>query len=245
MMTEPAGRPETGRALEQLWTLQQLDTGLASARARRATLDDGSALRQEVETIRAAAAAAASRLHECQAALRDHELQLESAEAKQKKIEGDLYGGRISNPKELANLQDDLAALARTRDHLEDRILVLLDQVEALKEEVASAEAAHRAVDQRLAVHMAQYEAARSELDAEIDGLASQRAASAVVVEPRLLKKYEGIAAQESGVGIVAIQNGRCGGCHNTVASNFVTQARDGRVITCERCHRILYVGGG
>jgi predicted nucleic acid-binding Zn-ribbon protein len=240
MMIEPADRPET-QALDGLWKLQQVDSALASARARRAALDDGTALRQEAEAGRAAAAAASGRLHESQATLRDHTLQLESTEAKQKKIEGDLYGGRVSNPKELASLQDDLGALGRARDHLEDQILALLDEVEARKAAAGVAEAAQRDLDQRLAAHLAQYEAACRRSDVEIDDLVSQRAVCAAAVEPRLLKKYEGIAAQESGIGIVAIQSGRCSGCHNTLASNFVTQARDGRVVTCERCHRILY----
>lgn len=243
MMTEPAGQPDAGRVLAELWTLQQVDSRLTTARAQRAALDDGSALRQEVDAARAAVLSSASRLRECQAALRDYELRLESTEAKQKKIEGDLYGGRVSNPKELTSLQDDLAALARTRDQLEDRILALLDQVETLKEEAASADAAHRALEQRLAAHVAEYEAARARLDIEIDALASQRTACASALEPRLLKKYEGIAAQEGGTGIVAIQGGRCSGCHNTVPLNFVTWTREGRVVTCERCHRILYLG--
>ncbi len=233
----------SGQTLEHLWNLQRADSELAATRARRSGLDDGSALRAEVEAARSAAAQSASRLHEVQAALRDHELQLASTEAKHKKFEGDLYGGRVSNPKELSNLQEELVALARTRDHLEDRILALLDQVEALTEEARSAEAAKTALEARLAAHLAEYEAARTRLDAEIDGLVSTRAACALLVEPRVLRKYEGIAAQESGIGIVAIQNGRCGGCHNTVPLDFVTRVRDGQLVTCERCSRILYLG--
>lgn len=243
MTIERADYADALQALVDLWTLQQVDDRLAVARARRAALDDGSALRREGEAAKAAAAGAAARLRESQAALRDHELRLETTEAKQKKIEGDLYGGRVSNPKELTSLQDDLAALARTRDQLEDRILALLDQVEGLKEEAAAAEAAHRTLDHRLAAHMADYESARAGLDAEIGDLVSTRAGRAAAVEPRLLKKYEGIAAQEGGVGIVAIQDGRCSGCHNTVPLNFVTLAREGRVVICERCRRILYPG--
>jgi predicted nucleic acid-binding Zn-ribbon protein len=241
MTAEFARQPESGSALEYLWHLQQVDTRLAGARTQRAALDDGGALRAEVEAARAAAAAAATRLRECQATLRDHELRLESTEAKQKKIEADLYGGRISNPKELASLQEDLASLGRMRDHLEDRVLALLDQVEALKKEAASAEAAYRSLGERLAAHLEAYEIARRRLEAEIDDLAARRVARAAEVEPRLLKKYEGVAAQQGGVGIVAIQHGRCGGCHNTVPLDFVTRVRDGRLVTCERCYRILY----
>ena len=245
MMGEAAGEPRTAHALEGLWSLQRVDSRLAVARANRAALDDGSALREEVEAARLAAEAAGARLRQSQATLRDHELQLESTEAKQKKIEGDLYGGRISNPKELASLQEDLASLARARDHLEDRILALLDDVEGQQAEAASADLAYRALERRLASHLEEYAAARDRLDAEINTLRTERASLASAVDPRLLKKYEGIAAQEGGVGIVAIQSEWCGGCRNTVPIDFVTRVRDGRVVTCERCHRILYIEQG
>ena len=41
-MSEETGG-DSGRPLEHLWNLQQVDTRLAAARARRSALDDGSA----------------------------------------------------------------------------------------------------------------------------------------------------------------------------------------------------------
>jgi len=231
-------------ALAGLWAVQQVDTRLAGARDRLAALDDGSRLRAEVEVARAAAADAAARLHQAQAALRDHELQLRTTEDKQKKAEGDLYGGRVSNPKELASLQEETGALARTRDHLEDQILGLFEQVEALTGEVDRARRAAGALEAQLAAHLAEFEAARSRLDAEIAALAAERAALGARVDGRVLRKYEGIAAQEAGVGIVAVLGDFCGGCHNTVPAEFVSRIRHGRLVTCERCHRILYLDG-
>jgi uncharacterized protein len=241
-MTAEASNGEGLQALAHLWALQLVDSRLAAARARRAALDDGSGLRAEVDVARRSAAETAARLHESQAALKDHELHLAGTEAKQRKIEGDLYGGRISNPKELSSMQEELAMLARTRDHLEDQILALLDQVETLKEEASAAEAGRKAIEQRLAVHLAEHDVARARLDAEIETLTAERAVCASRVEARLLKKYAGIAAQESGIGIVAIQNGLCGGCHNALPTGFVTRVRDGQLLICERCRRILYL---
>ncbi len=242
-MTNEASTGEGGQTLGHLWTLQRVDSALSAARSHRAALDDGTGLRADVEAVRRSAADSAARLHACQAAIKDHELQLAGTEAKQRKIEGDLYGGRISNPKELSSMQEELVMLARTRDHLEDQILALLDQVEALKEEAAAAAAAKAATEQRLAAHLADYKAAGARLDAEIVQLVSERAVCAARVEPRLLKRYEGIAAQESGIGIVAIHNGLCGGCHNAVPTGFITRVRDGQLVICERCRRILYLG--
>jgi uncharacterized protein len=241
-MTSDAADANGREALERLWALQQVDSRLAAARSSRASLDDGGALRAEVETIRGTAAAATARLHECQAAIKDHELQLAGTEAKQRKIEGDLYGGRVSNPKELSSLQEELAMLARSRDHLEDRILTLLDEVEVLREQASTAEAARTDLERRLAAHVAEYEAARTRLDGEIETLTAERSAAAARVEPRLLRRYEGIAAQEGGLGIVPIHTGRCGGCHNALPTDFVARVRDGQIVICERCRRILYL---
>jgi predicted nucleic acid-binding Zn-ribbon protein len=237
--------PVTGegrQGLERLWALQQVDSRLAAARAGRAALDDGAGLRAEVEEARGSAVDSALGLHEAQAAIKDRELQLASTEAKQRKIEGDLYGGRISNPKELSSMQEELAMLAKTRDHLEDQILALFDRVETLKGHASAADAARAAIEQRLATHVAVYEAERTRLDAEIEALAAERAARAALVEARLLRRYEGIAAQEGGIAIVAILNGLCGGCHNAVPTGFVTRVRDGQVVICERCRRIFYL---
>jgi uncharacterized protein len=241
-MTSDAVEGNGREALERLWTLQQVDSRLAAARSNRASLDDGSALRAEVETTRGTAAAATARLHECQAAIKDHELQLAGTETKQRKIEGDLYGGRVSNPKELSSLQEELTMLARIRDHLEDRILAFLDEVEVLREQASTAEAARTALERRLAAHVAEYEAARTRLDSEIETLTAERSAAAARVEARLLRRYEGIAAQEGGLGIVPIHNGLCGGCHNALPTDFVARVRDGQIVICERCRRILYL---
>ena len=45
-------------------------------------------------------------------------------------IEEKLYGGRISNPKELASLQQEENAFKASRDHLETKSLEVMDQIE-------------------------------------------------------------------------------------------------------------------
>jgi predicted nucleic acid-binding Zn-ribbon protein len=236
--------PSTGAALDALWAVQQVDGRLLDARARLAALDDGTALRARVEAARGAAAEAAAALHQAQAAQRDQELQLQTVEAKQKKAHADLYGGRVSNPKELASLEEELEVFAKNRDHLEDQILSLFDQVEALKRRDLDARADLTALDAELEAHLAQYQEAHERITAEVAQLERDRAERAVAVEPRLLRKYEGIAAQEGGIGMVAVLGAFCGGCGNEVPARFVSRIREGQVVTCERCHRILYLDG-
>lgn len=240
----PVTASEGLAALAALWAVQQADRQLAALRAERAELDDGTALREETETARAAVQDAADRLHAALATQRDQELRLATTESKQKKAEGDLYGGRVSNPKELAGLEEEIGVLAKARDHLQDSILGLFDEVERLRGEEAERGAAARALDERLAAHLAAFERERARTDAGIAAKEAERAGLAAAVDARLLKKYESIAAQEGGIGMVAIAGGFCGGCHNDVPARFVSRVRAGDVVTCERCHRILYLDG-
>ena len=65
--------------------------------------------------------------------LRDLDLEVQSLQQKRAKVEADLYGGRIRNPKELESINDEGAALDRTRSSREDDMLALLDEVERLE----------------------------------------------------------------------------------------------------------------
>jgi len=228
--------------LEALWALRQVDARLAEVRAAREALDDGGRLRAEAEAARTEARGVAARLRAAEAALRDKELQLESTEAKRKRAEADLYGGRIRNPKELESLQGEVAALGRAREQYEDQILALLEEVEGLRAAAERTLGAAEAAEERLRAHVREYEAARVRLDAEVEELEAQRAALAGAVDAAVLRKYEAIAAQEGGVGMVPIVGEYCGGCHQTVPPHFISRVRDGHVVTCERCHRILYL---
>ena len=52
--------------------------------------------------------------------------------------EEQLYSGRITNPKELANLHHEVNALKANRDQLENKALEIMDQVEQAEASVAT-----------------------------------------------------------------------------------------------------------
>ncbi len=109
--------------VRQLYELQGIDSRLAQLERTLAGLDDSVRLRTLAEQARAEEEAAAGDLKAKQARLRVLELELQTAVDKARKVEQDLYGGRVSNPKELTAMQDDVAALGRQRRRIEDEML--------------------------------------------------------------------------------------------------------------------------
>ena len=122
--------------LDQLLEVQRHDTRADQIRHRRANLPERAAL-----TEREADRAKAEREHSATSARRD-ELQAEQdriegevIKAKERiaVVDGKLYGGATSNPRELQALQDEVASLGRRVNLLEDSELEVMEQLEPVE----------------------------------------------------------------------------------------------------------------
>jgi uncharacterized protein len=154
-----------------------------------------------------------------------------------------LDAGQVSSPRELENLQSEIASLIRRQSDLEDVELEVMERLEAaqarLKE--AAAERASTAAD--LQAVKGRRDIALAEL-AELSGKASDRRAVVIAEEPAdLIDLYERLRVQHGGVGAAALRRGQCQGCHlslNTVDLNAIRAAAPDEVVRCEECRRIL-----
>ena len=227
-----------------LFHLQQLDTEIARVSAHRAGLNDGA-------PERAAASEAAQRLTDLQGEiaarqtrLRALDLELQSLQSKRKKVETDLYSGRVGNPKELASMQEELSALDRSKARLEDEVLGLLDEVERLEPQHREAQARLVASQAALAQQVAAYQQGIAAADHEIEQLTAQRAQLTASLDEDLLRRYDRLREAKGGVAIVAVRGGRCGGCHITIPERFTRRLEENpdTLAACDGCGRLLFV---
>jgi predicted nucleic acid-binding Zn-ribbon protein len=229
--------------IRQLYELQLVDTRLTRLQGALTTLDDGSALRAQVDQAHAAAEVAQAELRDRQSRLRDLELELQSTAGKAAKVEHDLYSGRISNPKELRAMQEDLEALGRQRRRIEDEMLSLMEEIERRLEQVRTLEAEREARDRELGEHMEEYATRRRVLTAELEATEKQREAQAAAMDSDLLRRYERLRDRKDGVAVTEVTRSVCGACHMTVPEALRTAAQNSDTVhTCEECGRILYV---
>lgn len=228
---------------ERLYRLQQVDSRLMRLESELTGLDDGSAARAEAEKARVDEQAARDDLHARQTRLRDMELELQSLVEKSHKVEGDLYGGRVSNPKELTALQDDLGSLKRHRGRLEDEMLVLMEEIETLMGTVHDLEARRENTDAALAGHLQDLRRTNDTLIVELETLRAQREQQVHDLDEDLLRKYERLRERKAGVAVSAVVAGVCESCHFEIPSGRVDKVKEGPdLYTCDQCGRILYV---
>jgi predicted nucleic acid-binding Zn-ribbon protein len=81
-----------------------------------------------------------------------------------------------------------------------------------------------------------------AEKRSEMDGLSGEEKSIVPGLDTEIIFKFERIIRSKQGLGIVAVKNGVCSGCHMILPSQFVNEVREGSGITfCPYCSRILF----
>lgn len=154
-----------------------------------------------------------------------------------------LDTGSVGSPRELENLQSEIASLAKRRSDLEDIVLDVMERREAAQADVSSLTASRASLTAALAEATAKRDSSFATIDAEIAATRAARAAVVPDVGAELLALYEKIRATSDGVGAAALHRARCEGCHLTLNPSDLGQMRAASpdaVLRCEECRRIL-----
>lgn len=225
-----------------LYEVQQADTELARLREALAGLDAGDELAAQAEEAEAELARLREQHRATNNEAADRDLELKSLEEKKAGFEGQLYGGRVQNPRQLSDLQGEVAMLAREIGKVEDRILELMESVEGERSAIEASELRVKELKESLASVRARHETTGSRLQGEIAALEERRKARASEVGSQLLKRYESIRARQTNLGLVRVMGAACPGCRITLPSETVKGLKAGRQdLTCENCGRLLF----
>ena len=154
-----------------------------------------------------------------------------------------LDSGAVTNPKDLENLQSEIASLAKRQGDLEDVVLEVMERQEAAQERAAELAERVESVEAKFADAQQRRDAALEEIEAETATVRKEREVLAGSVPDDLLKLYEKIREQQGGVGAARLYQRRCEGCRlelNITELNEVREAAADTVVRCENCRRIL-----
>ncbi|MFD7069342.1 zinc ribbon domain-containing protein [Streptomyces sp. NPDC059913] len=154
-----------------------------------------------------------------------------------------LDSGAVTSPKDLENLQREIASLAKRQGDLEDVVLEVMERRESAQERVTELSDRVSAVQAKFDAASARRDAATKELDDEAASVTKEREVVAASVPADLLKLYDKLRGQQGGVGAARLYQRRCEGCRlelNITEINEVKAASPDTVLRCENCRRIL-----
>jgi len=228
---------------QKLYRLQSLDLELAEHQSRLRQAQSGLGETREVLDARAAQDKTARELTAQRSRLKDLEFELQRLKDKITATAARLYGGHVTNPKELGSLEKDHEYLSRAHDKQEDEVLAAMTRAEECQKAATEAAAQLTAVETRWRAEQDKLTRQVELLQAKVAALKKDRFALAALLDAPARALYEELMQKKGGRAIALLTGQTCGGCRVTLASGKVQDARRSQqLVTCPNCGRILVV---
>ena len=225
-----------------LYRLQQVDSQIDGIQARQQTIRETLQNDLKLQAATQAFSASDSKHKETSRTLKQTETEVEKQRIKIEQTEASLYSGRVQNPKELQDLQKDVASLKKHLETLEERELEAMVLAETADNELRTAKTE---LDQTQANVNDQYRDLSKEnetLDKELERLEHERNAILSDLVSSAVNTYEQIRKQRRGIAVTTISDSACTACGTTLTLSLQQSARSAtQLFTCPTCGRILY----
>jgi predicted nucleic acid-binding Zn-ribbon protein len=228
-------------AIEKLLVLQDRDRNLLRIQADLASI---APQRERAQT----------RANASQQALDAAKLKAKQIESDKKKLELDVEAlkeriSKYSLQQFQTKKNEEYRALAHEIEtckggisKLEDQILELMEQADAVAKDVATTTKAAAAAKKDVDVEVAELGKREETFKAKLAELQANRAELATAVEEGALARYERLLKSKGENVIVGIQHSSCGGCHMRLPTQVMVACQSqSEMNACPHCGRIIY----
>ncbi|HEU4398660.1 MAG TPA: C4-type zinc ribbon domain-containing protein [Actinomycetota bacterium] len=231
-----------------LLEIQGHDSAIDRLAHRRGSLPEDARLAELGQALAAVDQLAAEREGSLATVRREQarfEDEIEMVTRKARTEDARAVSGKVTSPKELTAIQEEVAALKRRQDVLEDQLLDRMEQRETLEAELAELAGRRDGILGEQAEVTKARDAALVEIDRELEAERAAREKLAPTVGEELHALYDQLRARQGGVGAAALVGNTCQGCRVSISPVELAAIRKQpaeQVKRCENCRRILVV---
>ncbi|HJS20362.1 MAG TPA: C4-type zinc ribbon domain-containing protein [Anaerolineales bacterium] len=197
---------------------------------------------EELRAVTNQLAAAEKNFRDAEQLLRESEREVEKQRTKIQQAEASLYGGLVHNPKELQDLQKDVASLKRHLDTLEERELGAMEIAENAEKDLQRLNAELDRVKATRGDQFRSLTDERAGLNKELERFSSERLAVVQSLAAQMLNVYEQLRKKRRGIAVTTVSDSACSACGTTLTPSQQQNARStSQLFYCPSCGRILY----
>ncbi|NLC37643.1 MAG: hypothetical protein GX779_00055 [Clostridia bacterium] len=171
------------------------------------------------------------------------EHQLGNLIQKREDLSSRLYGGEVTNPKELQSLEEQLASLETLIRKEEDKFLAIEEKKEEVEKLIKLEEGELNRLRQIYNEKVKKYKNNAAMIRSRLEDLQQAISALEAVIDAKSLEKYRRLQKRLGTAVIAKVQRGFCSGCGVQLHSMALQDLKfSDQLITCENCERILFI---
>jgi predicted nucleic acid-binding Zn-ribbon protein len=225
-----------------LYRLQQIDSRLSQVTTRLSAIHSMLENNAELLAARQLLESAQVSQHEAEKTLKTAEYEAATQRLKLEQVESSMYSGKIQNPKELQDLQNEITALKRHLGVLEDNQLEVMMAVEAAHLQLDKAQRELEVTQGKVISENAALQTEQFVLQKEAENLNAQRLAVLPAISADALGLYESLRQKRSGLAVSQVIEKSCDTCGASLTPGYAQSVRtSAQLVHCPMCGRILY----
>lgn len=156
-------------------------------------------------------------------------------------IEKDLYGGNITDLKQLDFMDKESKRLREEINYCELEILSLMEEVERIKKDIEDIEIQHGEMIKEFKKHKLKTKNLEDRLIEEKNQEKEALKKITIKIKKEFLEVYYNIK-NNKGSALAKINNNECSGCHMIISMYLMDKVKNEEELhLCEHCGRILY----
>jgi len=228
-------------AIEKLLAIQDKDQRLRTFRTELGAIPAEKSAKERL------IAEAAARLENARSRAKEIEVQKKSleVEAASKREQIARYKTQQMQTRkneEFSALAHEIETVEKSVTQIEDREIELMEEAEALRPQISSAEQTCAADKARYAAQIANLGEKETNLKTRISEIEEARKTSAAEIDEDLLDRYNRLFQTKNAAAVVALEHEVCTGCHMKVTTQTSVELRaEKSIISCPQCGRILF----
>jgi len=199
-------------------------------------------LEKELQAMESTFKETAERLQDLVKNRRRIEREIEEMEAKIEKSNQKL--SNIKSNKEYSAALKEIEDLKNTKFAAEERLLQLLEDIEATEEEDKTNQKMWEDLQSQFQKNKKEIKKELSALEKELKVLQERNKILSGEADQELLKRYRFLKERKGGLAISSVVKGVCQTCHMEIPpQKFRELLRGDALMSCPHCHRMIYWG--
>lgn len=229
--------------LYTLYRLHKIDSAMYGLKMEAESLDLGRAEKAVINEVSKQYDEIGARAKALTIEIKDKEIEQKGIADKITQINKKIFDGSVVSPREIENMQKEIAMLKVVSEKNDERLFELYDESPSVIKEAEDLKVhideIKTGIDSKTSTAVARH----NDIKSEFDTLRGKRKIFAAEVDATLLSQYEAVRKRTGSTGVAQVsETNTCEHCGMAVPIKQRELLKDDKISLCEGCHRILFM---